>query len=61
VVIEGGKIIEQGNHRELLRQKGYYHNLYTKQFREEKEAIIDKTLTGEMPTIDVSNPEPVGK
>ena len=51
VVIEGGKIIEQGNHRELLRKKGYYHNLYTKQFRQEKEAIIDKTLTGEMSVV----------
>jgi len=54
VVIEGGKIIEQGSHRELLRQKGYYHNLYTKQFRQEKEAVMDKTLTGEFGAVSES-------
>jgi ATP-binding cassette subfamily B protein len=26
IVIENGKIIEQGNHEELLNQKGYYYN-----------------------------------
>jgi len=36
LVIRDGKIIEAGNHRELIRQKGYYYNLYTNQFIEEK-------------------------
>ncbi|HRX79234.1 MAG TPA: ABC transporter ATP-binding protein, partial [Pirellulaceae bacterium] len=31
LVIEKGKIIEQGTHRELLRQGGHYHDLYTEQ------------------------------
>ena len=35
LVVRDGKIIEQGKHEELLRQKGYYHTLYTKQFEEE--------------------------
>lgn len=35
LVINGGKIVEMGNHRELIRQKGYYYNLYTTQFQEE--------------------------
>ena len=35
LVLEHGKIIEQGNHRELLKQKGHYYNLYTNQFVEE--------------------------
>ena len=26
IVIENGKIIEQGNHEELLAKKGYYYN-----------------------------------
>lgn len=37
VVLENGRIIEMGTHSELLRQRGHYHNLYTKQFRSEKE------------------------
>lgn len=28
VVLQNGKIIEQGNHLELLNQKGFYHSLY---------------------------------
>lgn len=32
VVIEGGQILEKGNHAELLEQKGRYYQLYTGQF-----------------------------
>ena len=35
LVVKNGQIIEQGNHQELLRQKGYYYDLYSKQFEEE--------------------------
>lgn len=35
LVVKDGKIIEQGRHEELLREKGYYFNLYTRQFQEE--------------------------
>lgn len=35
LVVKDGKIIEQGKHLELLKQKGYYHDLYSKQFQEE--------------------------
>lgn len=31
IVLNDGKIIERGNHEELLSQKGYYYNLYTLQ------------------------------
>lgn len=36
LVIRGGKITEQGTHEKLLALKGYYHDLYLHQFREEK-------------------------
>lgn len=32
LVIEGGKISEQGTHRELLRKNGLYHDMYYDQF-----------------------------
>lgn len=31
IVLDDGKIVERGNHEELLAQKGYYYNLYTLQ------------------------------
>lgn len=35
--IEGGRIVEQGTHAELLRARGRYYRLYTQQFRHELE------------------------
>ena len=34
-VIDGGKVIEKGNHSELINQNGAYAKLYNQQFREE--------------------------
>lgn len=36
LVVRDGKIIEQGTHRSLLRARGYYYSLYTRQFEEEQ-------------------------
>ncbi len=38
LVIEAGRIVEQGSHRELLLLEGKYHHLYTQQFRHERTA-----------------------
>jgi ATP-binding cassette subfamily B protein len=35
LVVKDGKIVERGTHKELLRQKGYYYGLYSRQFAEE--------------------------
>lgn len=35
LVVKNGKIIEQGTHKELLGAKGYYYDLYSRQFEEE--------------------------
>lgn len=42
LVVREGKIIEQGTHKELLRRKGYYHDLYSRQFLEESAKQILK-------------------
>ena len=39
LVIEDGRITESGSHRELIRAGGHYYNLYTRQFRREREAV----------------------
>ncbi len=42
LVVRDGKIVEQGQHLELLKRGGYYHDLYSKQFAEENAAKILK-------------------
>ena len=41
LVIEDGQIAEKGNHESLIRQRGLYYNLYTKQFRHDLETKLD--------------------
>jgi ATP-binding cassette subfamily B protein len=41
VVVEGGRIVEQGTHADLLRARGKYYRLYTQQFRMERMREID--------------------
>jgi ATP-binding cassette subfamily B protein len=36
LVINDGKILEEGSHKQLLQKKGQYYNLYMNQFREEE-------------------------
>ncbi|MEW6568445.1 MAG: ABC transporter ATP-binding protein [Chloroflexota bacterium] len=41
LVIEGGRIVEQGSHGELLRLRGRYYDLYTRQYRRQLEREYD--------------------
>ena len=36
ILLSHGKIVEQGNHQELLHQKGRYYNLYTLQYSKQQ-------------------------
>lgn len=40
LVIDDGKIIESGNHKELIQNKGHYYELYNNQFIEEESKTI---------------------
>ena len=40
LVVKDGKIVEQGTHMELLKKKGYYFELYTRQYEDEATAKI---------------------
>ena len=40
LVVKNGRIVEQGTHTSLLAEKGYYHELYTRQYEEEAIAKI---------------------
>nr|WP_236914636.1 ABC transporter ATP-binding protein [Clostridium sp. Cult2] len=40
IVIRNGKIVEDGTHESLIYRKGYYYNLYTNQFIEERSKEI---------------------
>ena len=55
LVLEGGRILERGNHHELLEQRGRYYDLYTRQYGLEKNLFLapgegDKVV--EQPTVD---------
>ena len=40
LVVRNGKIVEQGTHSELLAMKGYYYELYNRQYEDETTAKI---------------------
>jgi ATP-binding cassette subfamily B protein len=53
LVIEKGKVIEQGNHAELMALKGHYYDLYANQFVEEGEReILSKHEVNKLKTKD---------
>lgn len=41
VVLDQGRIVEMGNHAELLERRGAYYKLYTMQFRGQEAHAAD--------------------
>jgi ATP-binding cassette subfamily B protein len=41
LVIEDGRIVESGSHADLLRARGHYYSLYTRQFRDQLEREVE--------------------
>ena len=56
LVIDKGKIVEQGSHAQLLGQRGHYYRLYTKQFRRQLETEFDPYSS----TQDAATPQTPG-
>ncbi len=48
LVIENGGVSEMGTHAELIRQRGHYYDLYTKQFRDEHSAELEASMHEEL-------------
>ena len=42
IVLDHGKIVEEGNHETLLQKNGYYARLYNTYFRHQSLEFIDK-------------------
>lgn len=42
LVIRDGEVLEEGNHYQLIKKRGYYYRLYTNQFMEEHEMALLK-------------------
>jgi len=53
-VMDGGRIVEQGTHAELIRLKGLYAQLYERQFMENKPAI-QQTLFAASPVTETQD------
>ncbi len=48
LVIDDGRIVEEGTHHDLIRRRGRYYELYTNQFTQEKEEeVLRAALNGD--------------
>jgi ATP-binding cassette subfamily B protein len=57
LVIENGRIAEQGTHAELLKLRGHYYRLYTQQFRHQLEVaygVVEEETSNEKEVISES-------
>jgi len=53
LVIEDGRIMEQGTHAQLLHARGHYYRLYTQQFKYEREQQLGASVSaGSVPVIN---------
>ena len=46
LAVQDGKIVERGTHAELMAQKGYYYQLYSRQFEKEQQNAWKNDGTG---------------
>jgi ABC-type multidrug transport system fused ATPase/permease subunit len=46
LVLQDGKIVEQGTHQQLISRGGIYQDIYELQLRPQEEVLLDAALTG---------------
>jgi ATP-binding cassette subfamily B protein len=56
LVIEAGGIVEEGTHASLLRRRGHYFRMYTRQFRYELERQYGLESTDKAAIAEEPNP-----
>lgn len=56
VVIEKGKIVEQGSHHDLINTRGHYYDLYTRQFRKMLQTEYDGFAQAEEEAVEEKVP-----
>ena len=61
VVLEQGKVVEQGSHKALLARGGYYAELYAAQFQDEPEVEEDGLVAGASASLEVVNAKSMAK
>jgi ATP-binding cassette subfamily B protein len=50
LVIQNGRIAESGSHAALIRARGHYYRLYTRQFRQERAVALGGLASTTAPT-----------
>ena len=53
VVLDEGKIVEQGTHKQLLSIGNHYAKLHAKQFKDDTLVELSEEITGEYKNIDL--------
>jgi len=51
LVIDNGRIVEEGNHRQLMRKGGLYRHLYEMQFKEPEELTVTPMIAAPSPAL----------
>ena len=58
LVIDNGRIVEEGSHRELMRKGGLYQHLYEMQFKEPVKAVVKPEVLPKIAPMKIASKDP---